>query len=63
MVVEVHNDWKELVGGFHEVVIFASWILKVIHLENTYLCKDDMGTRLSQPTKNDLSIIVELNTI
>ncbi len=63
MVVEVHNEWKELVGGLHEVVIFASWILKVIHLGNTYLCKDDMGTRLSQTTKIDLSIIVELNTI
>jgi hypothetical protein len=35
----------------------------VIHLGNTYLCKDDMGTKLSQTTKTDLSIIVELNTI
>ncbi len=63
MGVEMHNDSKELVGGLHEVVIFASWVIKVIHLGNTYLSKDDMGTKLSQTTKTDLSIIVELNTI
>ncbi len=63
MGVEMHNDSKELVGGLHEVVIFASWLLKVIHLGSIYLCKDDMGTKLSQTTKTDLSIIVEFNTI
>jgi hypothetical protein len=63
MRFETHNDAKELVGGLHEVVIFASWVLEVIHLGNTYLCKDDMGTRLSQSTQIDSSIIGDLNTI
>ncbi len=60
MWVEVHNDSKELVGSLKEVVIFASWALKVILL-GSINARMMLGRRLSQTTQIDSSILVKHN--